>query len=217
MRRTRPRRAALRALPAGLLLGAYSLAAPAQSAVAAPAANPAAAPAINPAASAPAEADEPQSFPPFTRQTVTGHLFDSSARNGRPLLIVFWASWCLACIEEAPALRRLKTQYGDRLVMTGIAAREGETEADVRSRAQALRFNYPVIYDQDDSLRAGFNIKLIPQLLLIGGDGRFLLRTMDLDTLRRKLAELLPPSRRPARRPLPQSVHAKIRAPTPRS
>lgn len=166
-----------------------------------------------------AAGEESPSFQPFTRQTVTGQTFESSVRSDRPLLIVFWAVWCPACIEEAPALRRLKTQYGERLRMAGIAAKEGETEEVVRTKARVLRFNYPIIYDGDDSLRASFNIRLIPQLLLVGGDGRVLLRTMDLDSVERKLAELLPPSPRAITRPpkrLPRRMHAKIRAPTPR-
>ena len=171
-----------------------------------------------------ADPEELPALPPFTRQTVTGQTFSSATHGDRPLLIVFWASWCAACIEEAPALRRLKTQYGERLRMAGIAAKEGETEEAVRAKARVLRFNYPVIYDDDDSLRASFNIRLIPQLLLVGGDGRILLRTMDLDTVQRKLAELLPATapraaprtvRLAPPRPLSQSVRAKIRAPTP--
>lgn len=167
-----------------------------------------------------AAGEESPSFPPFTRQTVTGQTFESGVRSDRPLLIVFWAAWCAACIEEAPALRRLKTQYGERLRMAGIAAKEGESEEAVRAKARVLRFNYPIIYDGDDSLRASFNIRLIPQLLLVGGDGRVLLRTMDLDSVERKLAELLPPSPRAITRPppkrLPRRMHAKIRAPPPR-
>ena len=65
-----------------------------------------------------AAGEESPSFPPFTRQTVTGQNFESSVRSDRPLLIVFWDAWCAACIEEGPALRRRQTQHG----------REGHTE-----------------------------------------------------------------------------------------
>lgn len=210
----------LRPFLAGLLLGAAAaIPARTQSVAANTTAIPSAG--VTVSAPAPGLAEESASYPPFTRQTVTGRPFSSLTQNQQPLLIVFWATWCAGCNEEAPALRRLKTGYGKRLVMVGIAAKERENQPVVRAKARALRLNYPVLFDGDDSLRATFNVKMIPQLLLLSGDGHFLLRTMDLDTMRRKLAELLPAlphaNPRASARSLPQSVRAKIRAPSPRN
>jgi thiol-disulfide isomerase/thioredoxin len=133
-------------------------------------------------------------MPAFTRPTIDGKTFESAAQQrGRPLLIVYWAAWCNPCRKEAPLLRRIKALYGDRLLMAGIAAGEGEELEDVKSAAKNWQLNYPVIYDKDESLKIIFNVQMIPQLILIDGEQRLVIRTMDLHALQAQLDVLLPP------------------------
>jgi peroxiredoxin len=133
-------------------------------------------------------------MPAFTRPTIDGKTFESaSQQHGRPLLIVYWAAWCRPCHNEAPLLRRIKAAYGERLLMAGIAAGEGEELEDVKSAARSWQLNYPVIYDQDESLKIIFNVQMIPQLILIDSEQRLVIRTMDLHALQAQLDILLPP------------------------
>ncbi len=134
-------------------------------------------------------------MPAFTRMQIDGKPFDSAAlQNGRPLLIVYWAAWCRPCHQEAPLLRQLKAAYGERLLMVGIAAGEGEELDDVKFAVKKWQLNYPVIYDHDESLKLIFNVRMIPQLILIGADQRLIIRTMDLRALEQQLQPLLPPA-----------------------
>src|SRR5260221_6472801 len=110
-----------------------------------------------PGVSTPAPAAEDRAhprMPAFTRVTLEGRPFDSAALQvGRPLLIVYWAAWCGPCQKESPQLRQLRTAYGERLLMVGVAAGEGEALADVKIAAKKWQLNYPVIFDQDESLK----------------------------------------------------------------
>ena len=36
------------------------------------------------------------------------------AARGGPVLVNFWATWCVPCVEEFPDLQRLKREYGPR-------------------------------------------------------------------------------------------------------
>ena len=133
-------------------------------------------------------------MPAFTRQTLDGKPFDTAQlQAGRPLLIVYWAAWCGPCQKESPLLRELKSAYGDRLLMVGVAAGEGEELDEVKFAAKKWQLNYPVIYDQDESLKLMFNVQMIPQLILIGADQRLVVRTLDLRVLEQELDLLLPP------------------------
>jgi thiol-disulfide isomerase/thioredoxin len=147
-----------------------------------------------PAPSAGAEDPVHPRLPGFSRPTLDGKIFDSAAQqNGRPLLIVYWAAWCNPCRQEAPLLRKLKSDYGERLLMVGIAAGDGEGVDEARLAAKKWQLNYPVIFDQDESLRMIFNVQMIPQLILIGPDGRLVIRTGDLHILEQQLNLLIVP------------------------
>lgn len=39
---------------------------------------------------------------------------DLAAREGRVVLVNFWATWCRPCLEEIPALMALEAELGDR-------------------------------------------------------------------------------------------------------
>ena len=60
-------------------------------------------------------------LPAFSLQSLDGETVASADLSGRPMLINFWASWCIpACVEEHPVLIDAAATYGDSLAMVGI-------------------------------------------------------------------------------------------------
>jgi thiol-disulfide isomerase/thioredoxin len=48
--------------------------------------------------------------------------------KGKVVLINLWATWCVPCVEEMPALDRLQAQLGDKLTILAISEdRPGDT------------------------------------------------------------------------------------------
>jgi thiol-disulfide isomerase/thioredoxin len=71
-----------------------------------------------PTAAGPASADGAAATPKVTEIKEDGlkKLLESGARQGRPLLVNFWATWCTPCREEFPDLVKLRGRYAaDRL------------------------------------------------------------------------------------------------------
>ena len=63
--------------------------------------------------------------PEFTTASIAGPMVGLEQFRGRPVVLVFWASWCGPCRVEAPAVANVAKSYGDQVTVVGINAGEG--------------------------------------------------------------------------------------------
>lgn len=86
--------------------------------------------------------DVGQPAPAFTAAELNGGNFDLGALRGKVVVINFWATWCVPCREEMPALDAFYRQHhGEGLEMIGISADRPRDRGDVVKVMQA--FSYP--------------------------------------------------------------------------
>jgi thiol-disulfide isomerase/thioredoxin len=53
--------------------------------------------------------------------------------SGKPVLVDFWATWCIPCVKLLPHTAELAERYGERgLVVAPISLDDPDSEADVR-------------------------------------------------------------------------------------
>src|SRR5712692_8645206 len=58
--------------------------------------------------------------PALAIRTFDGVEYDLGQLRGTPIVINFWASWCVACRLEAPVLRAAANRYAGRIQFLGI-------------------------------------------------------------------------------------------------
>ncbi|WP_300449685.1 TlpA disulfide reductase family protein [Accumulibacter sp.] len=79
----------------------------------------------------------------LTLNTADGRAFALASLKGQPLVINFWARWCLPCRREIPDLTAVHAEYQGRgLVVVGIAVEEEGKRDGVRDFARAYDLNY---------------------------------------------------------------------------
>jgi cytochrome c biogenesis protein CcmG/thiol:disulfide interchange protein DsbE len=60
-------------------------------------------------------------MPPFELAALDGTTLSSAELAGTPLVINFWASWCIpACVDEHPVLLDTADRYSDEVQVVGI-------------------------------------------------------------------------------------------------
>jgi len=93
-------------------------------------------------------------------------------RGKQVVHVVFWATWCVPCLQEIPTLREVQEKYHDRgLAILGVVVNLSQTRDGVRAVARNMKVNYPVLWDGAGEVQERYNVFLIPQNFLIGKDG----------------------------------------------
>jgi len=111
--------------------------------------------------------------PDFSAPLLAGGNFRLSEARGRPLVLVFWASWCKPCRGELPGVervaRRLATEPGHRTRLVAVNT-EGDRDAAAEG-ARELGLTLPIVLD-DGSASGLYHVRSIPYTVLVGPDGK---------------------------------------------
>ena len=59
--------------------------------------------------------------PDFTLPDLQGNRVSMKDLRGKPVLLVFWATWCKPCIKEIPHIAEFQKKHGDEVTVLGIS------------------------------------------------------------------------------------------------
>lgn len=95
-----------------------------------------------------------------------------SALRGRVVLVNFWATWCLPCLKEMPALDRLQARFGrDDLVVAAVSIdRGGRPTAEPWLESHGIK-NLTLYLDPQSRAALAFRVAELPVSVLIDRSG----------------------------------------------
>ena len=92
-----------------------------------------------------------------------------SELRGRPVVLNFWASWCVPCEDEAPLLRRAWQQYRDEVAFVGIDIRDSRSEA--LAFVEKYDLGYPHVRDEALQIYDDYGLTGQPETFFIDHEG----------------------------------------------
>ncbi|EJZ85961.1 TlpA disulfide reductase family protein [Winkia sp. UMB3158] len=107
--------------------------------------------------------------PKFQAKDLDGKDISLAELRGKPVWLVFGASWCAACRAEAPDINEAAKRYGNKVNFVSINA---ESAKDASDYAKKLGLAYPVIADEDTQLSASYRVSGIPAHFVIDAQGK---------------------------------------------
>jgi cytochrome c biogenesis protein CcmG, thiol:disulfide interchange protein DsbE len=114
--------------------------------------------------------------------------------RGRWVLVNFWASWCIPCQEESPALEEFQAQHGGgKFTILGIDTQD--LSDDGKAFVDRYGVTYPQLRDGDGDAADDFGTTGVPESFLVDPKGRLRLRLVGPVTseeLREQVAPLVP-------------------------
>lgn len=109
--------------------------------------------------------------PDFRLQRLDGTPLQLSDLRGKAVLIDFWATWCPPCRFALPHLQELNADFGDRLVVVGIALdREGKQVVEPFVAKNGIDFE--IVLPDAHVIDAYGGISSIPTSFLVDPAGR---------------------------------------------
>ena len=106
----------------------------------------------------------------FTLTTVDGTTVTLDQYRGKPVWLVFGASWCAACQAEIADVQAASEKYGkDGLVVLGVNINEGQDA--VRSYASRVGITFPVGADDQSAIADAYRVNAIPAHFFLDRNG----------------------------------------------
>ena len=111
--------------------------------------------------------------PAFTARDFDGRAVEFPALlDGKPTVMVFWATWCNYCKAFMPYLEKIQSDYGvDRINILTVNAKEDRSGGDPAEYIAALGMQTIAVAD-GDAIAAAYAVEYIPGLMVIAPDGK---------------------------------------------
>lgn len=109
--------------------------------------------------------------PPLDLHDAEGRRVRHADYRGQVTVVNFWATWCGPCVEEIPALNRLRERMvGKPFELVSVDFMEDRQR--VEAFLQRVEVTFPVLMDSDGQVSARWGVLVFPSTFVIGPDGR---------------------------------------------
>ena len=113
--------------------------------------------------------------PDFVLKDLQGRKFRLSENWGKPVLLIFGATWCPYCRDEIPRLKDIYANYSKRgLVILNIDIQESKEK--VSRFAESYKLPYRVLLDEKADVAESYGVQGVPTMFLIDKKGMILCR-----------------------------------------
>ncbi|MGH3006063.1 MAG: TlpA family protein disulfide reductase [Gaiellaceae bacterium] len=113
-----------------------------------------------------------ETWPRELRVAIADGKLSLAELRGRPVVLNFWASWCIPCRDEAPILNASANAHRGEVLFVGIDVQ------DLRSDALLFLREFDVAYvsvrDEGDETYRAYGLTGVPESYYVSADGRIL-------------------------------------------
>jgi len=123
-------------------------------------------------------ADEPidvgDNAPAFAASDASGRIVEfPQVAAGRPVVLLFWATWCPYCKALMPHLDELRTKYREQGVK--VLALNIKEDADPAAHLLEKGYDFTLLLEAD-GVAERYGVRFTPGLFVVDGAGRVLFR-----------------------------------------
>lgn len=104
----------------------------------------------------------------FELENLQGEQVRLSDLRGNVVVLNYWATWCIPCVEEMPMFEAYSEQYPG-FTMIGINQAEGP--AKVAPFVENMGLTYPILLDLNSKVSQAYKVYMLPTTFFIDEEG----------------------------------------------
>lgn len=114
---------------------------------------------------------EGKEAPGFSLSTLEGEPVSLAGLKGSPVVLNFWASWCVPCLQEHPILLEAARRYEGRgVVFLGVLY--GDEPKNGLDFLAKHGMAFPTLVDPAQRTAIDYGVAGVPETFIIGRDGQ---------------------------------------------
>jgi peroxiredoxin len=117
---------------------------------------------------------KPLAAPAFEAATPDQRTLRLADFRGRFVLLNFWATWCVPCLQEMPSLERLQRRLGPERLTVLAVSQDDDGAVQVTPLVRKLTLTFPIALDPEQRVAARYGVGVLPSTFLIDPQGRVL-------------------------------------------
>jgi cytochrome c biogenesis protein CcmG/thiol:disulfide interchange protein DsbE len=104
------------------------------------------------------------------REVGTQRTVDLSSFRGKPIVVNFWATWCVPCYTEHKILARVAQMTGSQVQFVGVVF--DDEEAKILQFLQENGHAYPALEDEGGKVAIAYGVYGVPETFFIDKSGK---------------------------------------------
>jgi peroxiredoxin len=118
------------------------------------------------------EFKEGQRGPAFSLATLDGRRAALADYRDKLVILNFWATWCVPCTDEMPALEALWKDYRERgIVVLGVSVDRGAPRPLIEPYVRNLALTFPILLDPDSKTATAWRVTALPATFVVKPGG----------------------------------------------